>query len=72
MANNSGEHSIFGLTYLKKLRAIEEAWVAHKASDDPRDRELANKLSKMRRRYREKYRPLPYEGVSLGRSERLS
>ena len=67
MANDTHEHTIFGKRYLKKLLAAEAAWVASKANDGPRDAELAVKVRQMRTRYRDRYRPLPKSGVSLGR-----
>jgi hypothetical protein len=67
MANNSRQHSVFGLRYLKKLQRVEAAWLANKQSDGPRNHDLAVQVRAMRRRYREKYRPLPYAGVTLGR-----
>ena len=68
MANDTYKHTVFGKRYLKKLLAAEAAWLANKDNGEPRNAELAVKVRNMRTRYREKYRPLPEYGVSLGRS----
>ena len=67
MANDSHKHNFLGKRYLKKLKATEAAWLASKASDTPRNAELAHELRKTRAIYRDKYRPLPVDGVSIGR-----
>jgi hypothetical protein len=68
MANDSTEHSFLGKRYLKNLEKQEAAWLEAKAADAPTDRKVARELRRMRTIYRNKYRPLPVDGVSIGRT----
>ena len=67
MANDTYKHTVFGKRYLKRLLAAESAWIASKANGQERNDALADNVRAMRTRYRDKYRPLPKDGVSMGR-----